>query len=77
MVSGFVERGFFVKIPGSKAEGLVDFRHMDDQYVLEDGNLRVRGRRWGKIIKMGDAVKVRIVSVDLNRRQIEMEWAGE
>jgi exoribonuclease R len=40
---------------------------------LEEGNLRARGRRYGKTIKMGDRVQVRVTAVDLAKRQIEME----
>ena len=76
-VSGIIERGFFVELPDSLAEGLVEFKYLDDVYVLEEGNLRAKGRRYGRLIKMGDRVRVRIVAVDLNRRQIEMELAGE
>ncbi len=72
-VSGMIERGFFVALPGSLAEGLVEFKYLDDTYVLAEGNLRAMGRRSGKSIKMGDTVRVRIVGVDVQKRQIEME----
>lgn len=74
MVSGIIERGFFVELPDSKAEGLVDFKYLDDNYTLENGNLRAVGRRYRKQIKMGDRLTVRIASVDLEKRQIEMDW---
>ena len=73
VVSGMIERGFFVELPDSKAEGLVEFKYLDDTYTLEDGNLRAVGRRYKKEIKMGDKLKVRIAAVDMGRRQIEME----
>ncbi len=76
-VSGIIERGFFVELPDTLAEGLVDFRTLREAYSLEDGNLRARGRRSNRVIKMGDRVRVRIVAVDSSRRQIEMEWVGE
>jgi ribonuclease R len=75
VISGFLDRGFFVELPDSKAEGLVDFKFLDDIYTVEDGNLRAKGRRYGRILKMGDHVQVRIAAVDLQKRQIEMELA--
>jgi ribonuclease R len=77
VISGFLERGFFVELPGSKAEGLVEFRYMDDTYTVEEGNLRAKGRRYGRVLKMGDAVRVRVHAVDLAKRQIDLEWAEE
>lgn len=76
-VSGMIERGFFVELPGSLAEGLVEFRHLSQVYQLEAGNLRARARRGGHTIKMGDKVRVRIAAVDLGKRQIEMELVEE
>ncbi len=73
IVSGMIERGFFVELPGSQAEGLVEFTYLADQWNLVEGNLRARSRR-GQTLKMGDRVRVRIAAVDLAKRQIEMEW---
>ena len=71
-VRGMIERGFFVELPESLAEGMVEFRSLDETYTLEEGNLRAKSRS-GKSIKMGDKVRVRITGVDLSKRQIEME----
>jgi len=73
VISGIIERGFFVELAGSKAEGLVDFKYLDDTYTVEEGNLRVTGRRYKKTYKMGDRVQVKIAAVDLAKRQVEME----
>ncbi len=73
IISGIIERGFFVELPDSKAEGLVDFKYLDDTYTLEEGNLRATGRRYKRSFKMGDRVQVRIAAVDVAKRQIEME----
>ncbi|MDZ4679829.1 MAG: ribonuclease R [Saprospiraceae bacterium] len=75
IISGMIERGFFVELTGSKAEGLVDFKYLDDTYTLEEGNLRATGRRYKKSFKMGDRVQVKIAAVDLAKRQVEMELA--
>lgn len=73
IISGMIERGFFVELRDSKAEGLVDFKYLDDTYTLEEGNLRATGRRYKKSFKMGDRVQVKIAAVDLAKRQVEME----
>jgi len=75
IVSGIIDRGFFVELPDSRSEGLVEFRYLEDTYTIDPGNLSATGRRYKKQIRMGDRVNVRVVSVDLNRRQIEMDLA--
>jgi ribonuclease R len=72
VISGIIERGFFVELIGSKAEGLVPFKDLGDTFTLQNGNLSAKGRRSGHTFKMGDNVKVQISSVDLMKRQIEM-----
>ncbi len=73
IISGIIDRGFFVELPESKAEGLVDFKYLDDTYIVEEGNLRVTGKRYKRQFKMGDRVRVVVTAVDLQKRQIEME----
>ncbi len=73
VISGIIERGFFVELLDSRSEGLVDFKYLDDTYTVEEGNLRVTGRRYKKTYKMGDRVKVKVAAVDLAKRQVEME----
>lgn len=73
IISGMIDRGFFVELMDSRAEGLVDFKYLDDTYILEEGNLRATGRRYKRSFKMGDKVRVRVAAVDLGKRQVEME----
>jgi ribonuclease R len=72
-ISGMIERGMFVMLDGSQAEGMIEFRYLDDSYVVEEGRLRARGKRYKRVFRMGDRVRVRIASVDIAKRQIEMD----
>lgn len=72
-ISGMIDRGFFVQLADSHAEGMVEFRYLNDTYVLDDSRLRARGRHYGHEFKMGDRIKVRIIAADPQRRQIDME----
>ena len=72
-VSGIIDRGIFIELLESKAEGLIGFDRLNDVFTLEEGRLKAVGKRTGQVFKMGDRLKVRILSTDLARRQIEME----
>ena len=59
-----------------KCEGLVsinglfdfdDFRYVESDYCLV-------GRRSGKIFRMGDKLRIRLVSANLAKRQLDYEW---
>jgi ribonuclease R len=77
IVSGMIDRGLFIELPGSKAEGMIEFRLLPDTYTLEEGNLRARTRKGGKTIKIGDPIQVKILKTDLVKRQIEMAPAED
>lgn len=73
LVSGIIERGIFIELLESKCEGMVGFDTLDEPFDVGEGRLRAKGLRSGRLIKMGDPVKVRILETNLQRRQIEME----
>lgn len=76
VVSGMIDRGFFVELVDSLAEGLVDWYGMAEEYVLDDNRLRARSRDSGNVIAMGTKVKVRIEKVNLDRREVDMSFVG-
>lgn len=72
-ISGIIDRGIFVEILANKCEGMIPFDRMYEPFHIEESRLKARGLASGKILKMGDRVKVRILDTDLVKRQIEME----
>lgn len=72
-ISGIIDRGFFVELRNTKAEGMVGFETMGEPFEVAESRLKAVGKRSRREIKMGDTVKVRIVDTDISRRQIEME----
>jgi len=75
VVAGIAERGLFIELTESRAEGMVGFDTMPEPYEFTGSRLRVRGVHTGREIKMGDPVKVKIISANLAKRQIEMVMA--
>ena len=69
-----IERGVFVKLQASLVEGMVTFDRMDESYELADSRLKAFGKRSKKVIAMGEKVRVKIVSADLDSKQVEMSF---
>ncbi len=76
VVSGVASFGFWVETVAHKCEGLVnvmglsdydDFRHIEGDYSLV-------GMRSGRTFRMGDRVMIRVVSANLEKRQLDYEW---
>ena len=72
-ISGMIDRGIFVELEHSRAEGLIGFDKMSEPFDIDDSRLKAVGTRTKQVLKMGDTVRVRIISTDLAKRQIEME----
>ena len=72
LVSGVSKWGVYVELKGNKCEGMVRYEDLPgDYYFLDEDNFRVIGEDTGKVIQLGDEVKVRIKAVDLFKRQME------
>jgi ribonuclease R len=74
VVSGMIDKGFFVELLDNFCEGMVEFNHMPESYLLDESRLFAVGKATGNKIKMGDRIVVRIVSADLTKRNIDMEF---
>ncbi len=75
IVSGVTEWGVYVEMVDNKCEGMVRMADMnDDYYEFDAQNFRVIGRRRKRIIALGDKVNVRVISTDLDRRTIDLEF---
>ncbi|MCX7909113.1 MAG: ribonuclease R [Ignavibacteria bacterium] len=70
-ISGVTNFGLFVVLDSIYAEGLIPVRDLiDDYYVYDERNIRLVGKRKGKVYKFGDRVATRIVEVDVEKRKV-------
>ncbi|MFK7773410.1 MAG: ribonuclease R [Saprospiraceae bacterium] len=76
-ISGMIDRGIFVQIDHSNAEGLIGFENFSESYELGSGRLKAVGTKTGSVLKMGQKVRARIISTDLEKKQIELELVEE
>jgi ribonuclease R len=72
-VTGVAAFGLFVELVEHFVEGLVHVSTMADDYYryLEPAHA-LRGESLGRAYRLGDRVRVRVVKVDLDKRQIEL-----
>jgi ribonuclease R len=77
VVSGVAEFGIFVEIIENKCEGMIPIRGLaGDFYEYDEDNYCIRGRRTGKKYQIGDSVKIEVVRVNMDRKQIDFELAA-
>jgi ribonuclease R len=72
-VSGVAPFGFFVELAEYFVDGLVHVATLtDDHYELVERQHCLAGRRRGRTFRIGDAVRVRVASVSIERKQIDL-----
>lgn len=75
IISSVTSFGFFVELENT-VEGLVHVSHMeDDFYIFDEVNHALIGERKRKLYRIGDTVRVRVLSVDVANRSIDFVLA--
>ncbi|MBX9732616.1 MAG: RNB domain-containing ribonuclease, partial [Chitinophagaceae bacterium] len=76
VVSGVASFGFWVETVEHKCEGLVSIISLSDydDFRLVESDYSLVGRRRGRIFRMGDKVKIKVVAANLEKRQLDYEW---
>ena len=77
VISGVTQGGFFVEL-GNTVEGRVKVESLSgDRYEWDEKGYRLVGRFTGLQYRLGDEVKVRAVSADMETSRIEFELIEE
>ena len=76
IIGGITEWGMYVEEIETKCEGLVRIRDLkDDFYVFNEKKLELIGDKRKKRYRLGDRVKIKVKSVDLERKTIDYALA--
>ncbi len=72
VISGVTSFGIFVELSGYLIEGLVHISEMtDDHYQYDKELYQLQGEQKGVVYRLGDPVKVKIVSVSVEERKAD------
>jgi ribonuclease R len=72
VITGVADYGFFAQAVEMPVEGLVHVSTLDDDYYyFDEAGISLRGRRGKSVYRLGDRLRVRVIRVDLQRRQMD------
>lgn len=74
-VSGVSDFGVYVELENG-AEGFIHVRTMDDWFEYDERRMTLRGERTGAVFSLGQALHVRVASVELTLSAIDLELTG-
>ena len=73
-ISGVTEYGIYAEIDENKCEGFIAVRFLGDEaFDYDDRNFRLVGRRSRHTFTLGDAVRIKVASANLYRKQLDYE----
>ena len=75
-MTGVVDFGLFVQIKGAQIDGLVHVSALGGDYFSRDkSGYRMVGARSGRVFRLGDHLRVRLINVIIDERKIDFELA--
>jgi ribonuclease R len=76
IITGVVSFGFFVELKDYLVEGLVNVASLEeDEFIYDEKAHQLVGYRTGKVYRLGDKVKVKLISVDEERGRLNFVLA--
>ena len=73
VISGVIGHGFFVRLDRLGVEGMVRVSAIDDDYYrFDEKHYRLVGRRRNRVFQLGDRVRVGVLKVDQELREIDL-----
>ncbi|MFA5889168.1 MAG: ribonuclease R [Candidatus Paceibacterota bacterium] len=71
-ITGVTEWGIYIEEKETKCEGMVKLRDLDDDYYsLDEKNYTLKGEKTGRKFTLGDSVRFRVVSADMEKRVLD------
>lgn len=77
VISGITNWGIYVELENT-IEGLIPMnRLIDDYYIYDEKNMCLYGERTSRVFRLGDKLKIGVISVDKRMRTIDFELIYE
>ncbi len=74
IISGIIDRGVFVLLKENHCEGMFSFDQFRESFEVQNGRLSAKGAKTGLKFKMGDSINVSISNVDIDKKQVTLEY---
>lgn len=72
VISGVSDRGIFVELTESRAEGMIRIRDLgDDYFVYDEKRYRIVGEKTQTVYALGDPVRVKLLAARLAERELD------
>ncbi|UYQ95274.1 ribonuclease R [Chitinophaga horti] len=77
VISGVAHFGFWVETVDTKCEGLVSIHNLSEEFMHNESDYSLVGAHTGKRYRIGDKVRISVVSASLAKRQLDYDLVEE
>ncbi|WP_185860492.1 ribonuclease R [Blattabacterium cuenoti] len=78
IITGFTDWSIYIDLLLFQTEGMVRLRDIkEDSYILNSNNYSIIGKKKRKIYHLGDKVKVKLLDVNIEKKQITLDWIND
>jgi ribonuclease R len=78
VIAGVTDFGLFVELPDLLIQGLIRVRDLaDDYYLFDQKQYALRGRSRGQVYRLGDHVRIKVLAVDPETRELDLELLAD
>lgn len=76
VISGVTDRGLYVELVETRAEGMINVRNVGDDYFdYDEKRYRLVGRRTKKTYALGDPIRVKLVAARIPEKELDFALA--
>lgn len=76
VISGVSERGLFVELTQTRAEGMIRIRDLgDDYFIYDEKRYRIVGERTKKEFALGDPIRVKVMAARIQDKELDFTLA--
>jgi ribonuclease R len=77
VITGVTDWGIYVQEKNTLADGMVRLSSIKSDYFEHEAlKYRIKGQKTGKVYRLGDEVKVKLIRADKDERQLDFELVG-
>ena len=76
-IRNIIDKGVFIELTESQADGMIRFDAFDEAFDVHSSQIKATGMRTGLVLRIGDYMKVSVLSVDMDKKQVDFSFVSK
>ncbi len=77
IIRNIIDKGVFIELTESQAGGMIRFDNFDEPFDVHSSQIKATGIRTGLVLRIGDQIKVSVLSVDMDKKQVDFSFISK